>query len=184
MTTISQNRSRAESLWSPEDMRPRRIVRGENIAHLVLGKPRQLTSEEKADLAQRDALYAKMAAASEKQRLEVEKSNHYESHEMYLSNISHMSLDGAKKSLGITQVMIERHSDAGLNVHGRYGDTEISDLKTYLAALKDFIGKQKTAMPTAPTGTSTVAAPTPSSTAAASTYRQVQDMVNKSGSEG
>jgi hypothetical protein len=52
---------------------------------------------------------------------------------------------------------ITNHADVGMTVSGRYGDQKISDLNTYLAALKDHIGKLE-------------------SSAAASVYRQVQDM--------
>lgn len=64
-----------------------------------------------------------------------------ESHEMYLSNISTLSLNHAKTQLGLIELKIENREDVGVNVHGRYGDQEISDLNTYLAALKDYISK-------------------------------------------
>jgi hypothetical protein len=68
-------------------------------------------------------------------------SGYEESHEMYLSNISDLSLAHAKTQLGIVELAISTHEDAGMNVHGRYGDHNISDLNTYLAALKDYISK-------------------------------------------
>jgi hypothetical protein len=69
-------------------------------------------------------------------------SGYQESHEMYfLSNIADLSLEHAKKQQGVVESMISTHEDAGMNVHGRYGDLAISDLNTYLAALKDYISK-------------------------------------------
>jgi hypothetical protein len=68
-------------------------------------------------------------------------SGYQESHEMYLSNISDLSLEHAKKQLDIVESKISNHEDVGMNVHGRYGAQTISDLNTYLAALKDYIGK-------------------------------------------
>ena len=64
-----------------------------------------------------------------------------ESREMYLPNISDLSLENAKKALGIVELKIENHEDVGRNVHGHYGNQAISDLNTYLAALKDHISK-------------------------------------------
>ena len=96
-----------------------------------------------------------------------------ESHEMYMPNVSDLSLDNAKKSLGIAQVMIKNKEDVGVNVHGRYGDQEISDLHTYTVALKDFIGKLEAATAGAGVG----AGAPPVNTTAASTYRQMQEMV-------
>jgi hypothetical protein len=145
---------------------------------------------------------------------ELEKSKHLEeSHEIYLPNIADLSLENAKKSLSIAEGMIRSHDDAGINVHGRYGDQDISDLHTYLVALRDFISQHETAVSLAtsepttgtPTGTPTMTAPIPyvdpvglpgqnhiylpnvaslSSATAASVYRQVQDMVSRNGVEG
>jgi hypothetical protein len=58
-----------------------------------------------------------------------------------LSNIVDLSLEHAKKQLVVVESMISTHEDAGMNVHGRYGAQAISDLNTYLAALKDYISK-------------------------------------------
>jgi hypothetical protein len=99
------------------------------------------SAEEMAQLAQIKANAAALDAACEKQRQEIEKNKRVESHEMYLSNISDLSYEHAKKQLGIVEVKISNHEDAGMNVHGRYGDHNISDLNTYLAALKDYISK-------------------------------------------
>jgi hypothetical protein len=129
-------------------------------------KAGQLSAEEKAASVQRkmDAI-AEYERVAEKRRQEIEGNNvpasptgqvgaenpagtpvatyfgYKESHEMYLSNISTLSLDHAKTQLGIVELAISTHEDAGRNVHGRYGDHDISDLNTYLAALKDYISK-------------------------------------------
>jgi hypothetical protein len=162
---------------------------------------------------QKQAYAAALEVDHAKAMQEPEKSKHLEeSHEMYLPNIADLSLENAKKSLGIAEGMIRNHDDAGINVHGRYGDQDISDLHTYLAALKDFISQREAAVPLAtsepatgtPTGPTTTA-PSPyvdpvglpgqnhiylpniislSSTTAASVYRQVQDMVSRNGVEG
>lgn len=110
-----------------------------------------MTSAEKADFAQRDAQSAEMAAASRKQLEEAKRLTSLEgmeSHEMYMPNVSDLSLENAQKSLGIAQVMIRNKEDVGGNVHGRYGDQEISDLNTYVAALKDYISKYDGAIET------------------------------------
>jgi hypothetical protein len=130
-------------------------------------KAGQLSAEEKAASVQRkmDAI-AEYERVAEKRRQEIEGSNvpasptgqvgaenpagtpvstyfgYKESHEMYfLSNIVDLSLEHAKKQLVVVESMISTHEDAGMNVHGRYGAQAISDLNTYLAALKDYISK-------------------------------------------
>lgn len=148
-----------------------------NKSELSQFKPKILTAAEKADFAQRDAKVAKAEAEFQKRKQEVDKAmsvEGMESHEMYMPNVSDLSLDNAKKSLGIAQVMIKNKEDVGVNVHGRYGDQEISDLHTYTVALKEYIGKLEAA--TAGAGAD---AP-PVNTTAASTYRQMQEMVKNS----
>ena len=121
------------------------------------------TEEEKTAFVQWSLdQFDKGEALYEKRRQEIEKNNtavstagqsgnaatppleqylYKESREMYLSNISTLSLDHAKTQLGIVEVKIKNREDVGVNVHGRYEDQKISDLSTYLAALKDYISK-------------------------------------------
>jgi hypothetical protein len=117
----------------------RRVSDGIDVTNTM--KEVRPSAEEMAQLAQIKANAAAQDAACEKQRQEIEKNKRVESHEMYLSNISDLSYEHAKKQLGIVEVKISNHEDAGMNVHGRYGDHNISDLNTYLAALKDYISK-------------------------------------------
>jgi hypothetical protein len=159
MTTISRN-----GILGAESINPRRVVLSNTSEVSVIRKGTGLTAEQKADHAQRQASAAARAVDVAKREQEIEKNKLVESHEMYLSNISDLSLEHAKKQLGIVQVMIKNRQDAGVNVHGRYGDQKISDLGTYLTGLKDFISKHDT-----------TAAPLSNETAA-SVYRQVQDM--------
>ena len=133
---------------------------------------------EMSDFMQAKANSEAAFAAAEKQQSEVKKRLSVagmESHQMYLPNISDLSLENAKKSLGIAGAMIKNKEDVGVTVNGRYGDQDISDLNTYKAALTDYISKYEAAMAKTTAGES----PTPSqaSTTAASTYRQMQEMV-------
>jgi hypothetical protein len=144
----------------------RRIPLSDTSDAKVIIKVVQPTAEQKADLAQRQADAAARAVDVAKREQEVEKNKHIESHEMYLPNISGLSLENAKKSVADVQLMIRNHEDAGVNVHGRYGDQKISNLSTYLTGLKDFISKHDTT------------ASSLSNETAASVYRQVQDMEN------
>jgi hypothetical protein len=137
MTTISSNSTltgiRAALASS------RRVSDGIDVTNTMkVGRP---SAEEMAQLAQIKANAAALDAACEKQRQEIEKNKRVESHEMYLSNISDLSLEHAKKQLGIVELKISNHEGSGMNVHGRYGAQAISDLSTYLAALKDYISK-------------------------------------------
>jgi hypothetical protein len=161
MTTISRN-----GIPGAEPINPRRIALSNTSEVSVIRKGTGLTAEQKADHAQRKAVAAARAVDVAKREQEVEKNKHIESHEMYLPNISGLSLENAKKSVADVQLMIRNHEDAGLNVHGRYGDQKISDLSTYLTGLKDFISKHDT------TASSLL------NETAASVYRQVQDMGN------
>lgn len=101
---------------------------------------------------------------------------------MYLPNVSDLSLENAKKSLGIAQVMIENKEDVGVTINGRYGDKDISDLNSYKAALTDYISKFEAAVSKAAVGEST--APSQASTTATSIYRQMQSMVSQDANEG
>ena len=101
---------------------------------------------------------------------------------MYMPNVSDLSLENAKKSLGIAQVMIKNKEDVGVNINGRYGDQNISDLTSYTAALTDYIGKFEAAVSKAAVGESP--APSQASTTAASVYRQMQVLIDKGGNEG
>ncbi|APW44248.1 hypothetical protein [Rhodoferax saidenbachensis] len=64
-----------------------------------------------------------------------------ENHAITLPNISDLPLDVAKTSLGIAESIVKNREDVGLSVRGRYGDKAISDMKTYLASIKDHISK-------------------------------------------
>lgn len=172
MTTISGN-----SVPSTEGSVQRRIALN-GTGGAWTNKAKEMTAEQKAELSQKKSAMAAADAALEKQFQAEQKrisAAGMESHEMYMPNVSDLSLENAKKSLGIAQVMIKNKEDVGVNVHGRYGDQEISDLHTYTVALKDFIGKLEAA--TAETG----AGATQVNTTAASTYRQMQEMMRNAG---
>jgi hypothetical protein len=120
----------------------------------------ELTPEQKEFLARTDAEQAAREAVFAQGEQEVARSLKYvENNSISLSNISTLSLGHAKTQVGIVELKITNREDVGMTVSGRYGDQKISDLNTYLAALKDHIGKLE-------------------SSAAASVYRQVQDMGN------
>lgn len=192
MTTISRT-----AVPTPEFTVPRRIVNTGKEDAGVFSKPQELTAAQKADLASRKAYFAELEAKSQTASLAAEKRNKPESHEMYLPNISDLSLEDAKKSLEIVEVMIKDKGDVGLNIHGRYGDQKISDLKSYTTAVKDFISKHQTTVPDSTSVTLTAAqvanakasqqsetnanfAPASSqpSSVAAALYRQIQDQVD------
>lgn len=194
MTTISRTAAPAPELTST-----RRIVNPGKGDAGVFVKARELTADQKADLASRKAYFAELEAKSQTASLAAEKRNKAESHEMYLPNISDLSLEDAKKSLEIVEVMIKNKGDVGLNIHGRYGDQKITDLKSYTTAVKDFISKHQTTVPDSTSVTLTAAsqvanakapqqsetnanfspvAPSQSSSAAAALYRQIQDQVD------
>lgn len=176
MTTISRN-----TMAGAEAFTPKRItITGKSESHL--GKGKELTVEQKAEVSRAKANSAALEAASAKQVREAEKSMHAESHEMYMPNVSDLSLENAKKSLGIAQVMIKNKEDVGVNINGRYGDQNISDLTSYTAALTDYIGKFEAAVSKAAVGESP--APSQASTTAASVYRQMQVLIDKGGNEG
>lgn len=175
MTTISPGASAADAMLS------RRLViePGNEVTAFRRGT-RSVT--EMPDYMQAKATSEATVAAAEKQLLEVKKrtsSAGMENHEMYLPNVSTMSLENARKSLGITQVMIDNREDKGLNVQGHNGDQKISDLNSYKAALTDYISKYEAALSKATAGEST--APSTASTTAASLYRQMQGMVSSDG---
>ncbi|MEV4782875.1 hypothetical protein [Burkholderia sp. LMU1-1-1.1] len=183
MTTISNT-----SIPSAEAIAPRRVtsvaVTGKSESYL--GKALELTAQQKAETVKVRADMAAGTAAAEKQAQEVKKRlsvEGMESHQMYLPNISDLSLENAKKSLDIAEVMIKNKEDVGVTVNGRYGDKDISDLGAYKAALTDYIGKYETAMSSKATGGGATV-PTQASTTAASTYRQMQVLIDKGGSEG
>lgn len=171
MTTISR------SVAAVADATPPRSAAENRAEAVVVFRPAKLTAEQKAEFAQRKTAEAELAAASEKRLLEAKKRTSVEgmeSHQMYLPNISDLSLESAKKSLSMAQTMINNKEDAGITVNGRYGDKDISDLNTYKAALTDYISKFETSVSKAGVGVST--APSQASTAAASLYRQLQGM--------
>lgn len=171
MTTISRSASAA-------DVMPTRRVVIEPGNEVTVFRRGTRSVTEMSDYMQTKANAEATMAAAEKQRLEVKKRTSVEgmeSHQMYLPNISDLSLENAKKSLGIAQVMIKNKEDVGVTVNGRYGDKNISDLNSYKAALTDYISKYEAAMAKATVGDST--APSQASTTAASTYRHMQDMM-------
>lgn len=169
------------------------IVKGDPLPPL---KNVELTSEQKAEIAQTKAISAAAVAASQKQLQETLKILNPNSREIYLSSITDLSLENAQKTLGIVEQMAKNKEDVGFNVHGRYGDQKITDLKTYVSALKDYIGKLSSAgaqpISSAPPAVDTAGvssqsslslanASSLSSVGAASTYRQMQDMVTNDG---
>lgn len=156
----------------------------------------ELTAAQKAELAQTNAISAATVAASQKQVQDAQKILNPNSREIYLSSITDLSLESAQNTLGIVEQMAKNKEDVGFNVHGRYGDQKITDLKTYVSALKDYIGKfssagaQPISSSTLAFDTGGVSSPSSrsvahssslSSAGAASTYRQMQDMVTNDG---
>ena len=131
----------------------RSVTSGPGDAHAFV-KGTGMTADQKAEVAQRKANAAALVAASDKQVFEMKKTLSPESREMYLPNVSDMSMESATKSLGIAEVMIKNKEGAGLNIHGRYGEQDISDLSAYRLALKDFISKQQAAASTSETANS------------------------------
>lgn len=169
MTTIARVGTSTPELNSLK--RTVNIVKGDPLPTL---KNVEWTAEQKAELAQTKAISAAATAASQKQIREAQKILNPDSREIYLSSITDLSLESAQKTLGIVEQMAKNKEDVGFNVHGRYGDQKITDLKTYVSALRDYIGKY----PSAEAQSITSSLP---STAAASIYRQMQDMVAHDG---
>ena len=147
-----------------------------------LGKPRAMTAEEKAEVGRIMANSAAVNAASEKQRLEIAKSMSAENNSTNLPNIAGLSLDDAKMTLDVTQMMIESERYKGIIVNGHNGDQQISDFGTYKAALIDYINNHHGGMSKAAGEGATAA--TQAGTTAAATYRQMQALTGKGGSEG
>jgi hypothetical protein len=148
MTTISRNGILGA-------INPRRVVLSHNTSEVSVIRR---GTEQSAEFAQRRAETAAREAVFAQREQEVARSLKYvENNSISLSNISTLSLGHAKTQVGIVELKITNREDVGMTVSGRYGDQKISDLNTYLAALKDHIGKLE-------------------SSAAASVYRQVQDM--------
>lgn len=175
MTTITHIGTSTPELSTSK--RTVQIVKDDTLPRL---KNVELTVGQKAELAQAKAISAATVAASQKQVREAQKILHPDSHEIYLSSITHLSLEGAQKSLGIAEVMAKNKEDVGFNVHGRYGNQEITDLKTYVTALKDYISKYPTAGALATASTPPAVEPVVDA-GAASIYRQVQNMVTNDG---
>ena len=147
-----------------------------------LGKPRAMTADEKAEVGRIMANSAAVIAASEKQRLEIEKSMSAENNSTNLPNIASLSLEDAKMTLDVTQMMIESDRYKGIIVNGHNGNQQISDFGTYKAALIDYINNYQTD-PSKPAGEGATV-PSQASTTAAATYRQMQALIGKGGSEG
>ena len=147
-----------------------------------LGKPRAMTADEKAEVGRIMANSAAVNAASEKQRLEMEKTMWAENNRTDLPNIASLSLADAKMMVDVTQEMIESDRYKGIIVNGHNGDQQISDFGTYKAALVDYINNYPTDASKPAGGGATI--PTQASTTAAAKYRQMQVLIDKDGSEG
>lgn len=145
-------------------------------------KPRAMTAEEKAEVGRVMASAAAVMAAAKTQRLEIEKSNLAENNTANLPNISMLSLQDAKMMVDVTQEMIESDRYKDIIVNGHNGDQQISDFGTYKAALVDYINNYPTDASKPAGGGATI--PTQASTTAAATYRQMQALLDKGGSEG
>jgi hypothetical protein len=143
-------------------------------------KLKPMTAEEKAEVGRVMASAAAVMAAAETQRLEIEKSNLAENNTANLPNISTLSLQDAKMMVDVTQEMIESDRYKGIIVNGHNGDQQISDFGTYKAALVDYINNYQT--DASKPGGATVSSQ--ASTTAAATYRQMQALIGKGGSEG
>lgn len=147
-----------------------------------LGKPRAMTAEEKAEVGRIMANSAAVIAASEKQRLEMEKTMWAENNSTNLPNIASLSLEDAKMMVDVTQEMMESDRYKGIIVNGHNGDQQISDFGTYKAALVDYINNYQTDTSKPAGGGATVSSQ--ARTTAAATYRQMQALTDKGGSEG
>lgn len=170
MTTISGN-----SVANTDSLSARRIaLNGSGGAWTF--KAKEMTAEQKAEIAQTQST-AKAANDAMEKRYQAEEKRRseagMESHQMYMPNVADLSLTDAKWSLGVAQSMIKNKEDVGLTVNGRYGDQDISDLHSYTVALKDFIGKLEAA---AASGNGVGA--TQANTSATASYRQMQELVS------
>lgn len=68
-------------------------------------------------------------------------SGQKESNEVYFPNIAYLPLKDAQSILGYSEQRHSNHCYDNRDIHGNYGDQRISDIDTYLAALKDHIAK-------------------------------------------
>ena len=182
MTTISNN-----SFPSADAIVPRRptsvAVTGKSESYL--GKALVQTPEQKAEIVKARADMAAASTASEKQLQDVKKrlsAEGMESHQMYLPNIASLSLEDAKMMVDVTQEMMESDRYKGIIVNGHNGDQQISDFGTYKAALVDYINNYQTDTSKPAGGGATVSSQ--ARTTAAATYRQMQALTDKGGSEG
>jgi hypothetical protein len=126
-----------------------------------------LGTKEAAELAQKYPDPAEYAAAYEQRRVaEEHRINTTKSRDMHFANIEELPLEIAKMAVGIVQKKIDNHEDAGMNIRAHIGNQVVSDLNTYMAALKDYISKHDTV------------ASQPNAKAV-SVYGQVQDMAPK-----
>lgn len=68
-------------------------------------------------------------------------SRYKENHEMYLLNIAYLPLEMARKSLEFGEYLARSNALDDTHLHSGYRNQTISDINTYLAALKDHISK-------------------------------------------
>lgn len=99
----------------------------------------ELSEEQKAWLAQRQAKDNVREAEAAQRAADVEASNHQENHSITLDNISGLSIDTATALQGIVESMIENNEDAGMTVSGGYENTHIDSLDEYLDYLNKYI---------------------------------------------
>lgn len=119
-----------------------------NVTHTA--KVRQLSAEEKTYIAEMKAQSAALEAASKKQRLEIEKSNHPENHDIFFSGTEDPSPENVKKALSKVQTIIKSRENVGMNFHARFGDRLASDINTYMSWLKESISMSESAKGTPP----------------------------------
>lgn len=183
MTAISPNYSLREIT---DRLRPIPVSQGTiDTRPVIIAEP---SAEEKARLAQMRANSDALAAEAKRRLQEVEDSNHLESKDILLPNISNLSKDMSEKVKGIVSVMIRGRDDVSMNVSGAYGDKKITSLQEYLSTLNEHIkngtiGPSAT-QPAAPIGADLPDVATLSSTAATAVYKQVQSMIANHETEG
>lgn len=145
MTTISNNTlTDLQKIMASS----RKVANGINVTNTL--KVSQPSAEEKARVAKLKADAAALQAASQKQRLEIEKITHPENHDIFFSGTEDPTPENVKKALTKVQVIIESRENVGMNFHARFGDRLASDINTYMSWLKESISMSGSAKGTPP----------------------------------
>jgi hypothetical protein len=107
----------------------------------------QISADEKAKLAKREAEQTALAVETAKQRAAIEKSNHYENHAVMFSAPEKATPENAKKALDLLNSMIRDGETSGLTFSGGWNGKVATDVKTYMSWLQECIA---TGTPNAP----------------------------------